>query len=106
MNIEPFIPYLGAGAIAYLTYILGIKKQKQESKKLELEAESLSLDTEFRLIKFYEDQVIALTNRYETLCQKLENKIQQYENCVQKVEQLERKCNDAITQLNKFKNEG
>lgn len=105
MTIDLLIPYLGACALAGLTYILGLKKQRQESRKFEVEAESISLDTEIKLIKFYETQVIELTKKYEDLCKKLEEKIRQYEDCVQKVEDLEEKYTSALAQLNSLKNE-
>lgn len=105
MNIEPFIPYLGAGTLAVLTYTLGITRQKKLNNKTDAETEAIHTDVDFRLVKFYEDQVIHLTKRVEDLCHKLEEKIQQYENCVEKVEDLEKKYNQVIIKLKSLSNE-
>lgn len=105
MTIEPFIPYIGAGILAILTYGLGITKQKKINSKIQAETESINTDVDLRLIKFYEEQVITLTKRVDELCIKLEEKIHQYESCVEKVEELEKKYNQVIIKLKAMKNE-
>jgi len=105
MTIETFIPYIGAGLLAVLTYALGMTKRKTLNKKLAAETEAINTDVDFRLIKFYEGQVQHLTERVEELCSKLEEKIQQYENCVVKVEDLEKKYNQVIIKLKKLSND-
>lgn len=93
-------PWLNGGLLLTIAgYFLYKRKNNAEASKVENESIQISTNKEISLVKFYQEQVLSLTQKYEELEKKFEEKEQENMNCEARIIDLETKYTALLSRV-------